>query len=294
MEIFVQPELARLATRSGFLLPFVIWSAIRSAELSNIIKSNPYKSQVKRILRARGMNYTDRHFQRIWNQGAGIFWGLSDKRLYPRSFQRVYKHFASGMSEKDENFQPQDRLFPIKLSKSLQELQAQIYLAWLSAKGEITLSRATMQDLFGFSPDVQRSLEALLAERLKVFFNYAHIDLSNYEKSPSMLPEHSFTIQFKREIRFDEDIDTVTYIQYQLPNTFLARPDEHSESSDAVRASNAVRKAARTLARRTLAAPPLRRYYLKWSDFERNGNENSYIRCYFQGRKKLFLLGHYL
>jgi len=47
--------------------------------------------------------------------------------------------------------------------------------------------------------------------------------------------------------------------------------------------------------RRQLAAiPTRRRFFLKWRDFERFGSFDSFIRCFRQGKKCLFLLGHYL
>jgi len=294
VKISVHPNLARIATREGYLIPFVIWSALRDASIKEDLSSNPLKSQAKKLLRSWGLNYTDRHYQRIWNNGLGIFWGLSQDRLWLRSFRRVSEKLSVYRKPCDESCQAQDLFVLIQLSKSLKALEAEVYHAWLLEKGECTLSRDTITDLFGFSHDTQRSLEAILGDRLKVFYNYAHLNLETYSKDPQALPEHHFSFDFEREIRFDEDKERVTYIQYQLPNGYLARPGKNSES-DSVRASNRARYAMfRLLSQDSLLVYPKRRYYLKSRDFERFGSLSDYVRVAYQGRKKLFLLGHYL
>lgn len=294
MKILVSPYLARLSAREGLLIPFVIWSALRDARIKQNLNPNPLKSQAKKYLRSIGLTYTDRHFQRIWNAGLEIFWGKNDKRLFMRGFRFVSERLEVFRKPCDASKQTQDLFVEIQLSKSLQALQAEIYYAYFVQEGEKTLSRATIQELFGFSPLTQLALEKILAERLRVFYNYAHINLENYKANPLPLPDHHFTIEFTREIRFDEDIETVKYVQYQLPNGFQACPKQHSEP-DAFRASNRARYAmSRLLSQQTLAENPKMRYWLNMLHFERFGKCSDYVRVAYQGRKKLFLLGHYL
>ena len=294
MEICVSPNIARIACRQKMLIPFVVWSALRAWIIANNYDGSFLKSQAKNHLRSLGLNYTDRHFNRILDSGMGLFWQSNSTRFWMRGFWYVHQELGKYAKPCDVSPEAENLSIKIQLSKSLQALEAEIYWAWFLAVGERIVSRDTLQDLFGFSHDTQRALESLLAGRLKVSHNYAHIAAENYAENPKYLPEHNFSIKFEREIRFDEDIETVTYIQFQLPNSYLARPNQHSDS-DAALASNAVRWVTGKALRRELAAIPTRRkFFLKWRDFERFGSMDSFIRCFRQGKKCLFLLGHYL
>lgn len=293
MSVFVHPELARLAIREGLELSFVVWSILRNEVVANKHSGHFTKKEAIAIAMNHGLRFTLRHWSRIWAAGNPIFWGSDNNRIFLRSFRRVCWRFAEFRQDKDLSALPQAFLIRIQLSGGMEDLRAQLYHAWFLQWEEKTISRATLHDLFGLTPFQQRSMEALLGSRLLVKSNYAHINADSYAENPRALPEHHFEIKYEREVRFDEDIDTVTAIQYQLPNTFLARFDEHGESP-AIEASNRARKAAGTLFRDTETLNQLKRtYWLKWSDFENLGTLESFVRAYYQGKKRLWISGHY-
>lgn len=293
MSVLVHPELARLAMRQGVELPFVVWSILRDSTIAQNGSSHYSKKDAVRICSDKGLRFTPRHWSRIWEQGQGIFWGIDKNHIFIRSFRRVCWRFSALINDKDLSRQAKALFIKIQLSGGMEDLRAQLYHAWFLQWEEKTISRATLQDLFGLTPRQQRSLEKLLGNRLLIKTNYAHINAASYTENPRELPKHHFTINYEREIRFDEDIDSVAAIQYQLPNTFLARFDEHGESP-AVEASNRARKAAGALFRDTDTLNQLKRtYWLKWSQFENLGTLDSLIRAYFQGKKRLWITGHY-
>lgn len=292
--IVIHPELGRLAAKNGFTLAFYIWTILRQTAINEQLSTHYSKTDAKSILKSLGLAYTDRQFRNVFAQGNGVFWGIGANHYHLRSFERVTGYFARNLADSDRTFITPDLMVTVRLHKSHAAQNSEIYYAWFIVHGERVISRDTLHDLFGFSHDQQRHYEKLLGVRLKVAYNYAHINLKEYSKNPQELPKHHFTIDYEREIRFDEDIETVTAIQYQLPNSFLARPESSGESPS-ILASNAVRKAARTLIRHTLAESPQKRlYWLKWKDFEYAGATTDYIRAFFQGRKRLFLSGNYL
>jgi len=294
MRFSVSPELGRVAMQQGLELPFVVWSILRDYGVTKKLSSHYSKKQAVSILAAHGLKFTARHYGRIWRQGLNIFWGMEENRVYLRSYKHVVlrheafrKHLAFAL--------PGQAIFvKIQLSGGIEDLRANLYWAWFSQWQEKTISRATLQDLFGLSPDQQRSYEALLASKLIVKSNYAHINLESYKEQPQELPEHHFTIQYEREVRFDETIEPVTAIQYQMPNTFMARSGDDN-FIPVVDASNRAKRAIRELSRHTESLLPNKRiFWLKWSQFEALGTLDSFIRAYYQGKKRLWLSGHYL
>jgi len=294
MSFSIHPELGRIAMRQGLELPFVVWSILRdSARLENL-STHYTKKEAVAIAAKNGLKFTARHWGRIWQRGTKIFWGTDKNHVFLRSFKRVALRFEEFTNDKDFSSTASDLFIQIQLSDGIESLRAELYYAWFLLHGEKTISRATLSDLFGISPDQQRSYEKLLGNRILVKTNYAHINTDSYKESPRELPEYHFTIKYEREVAFDEDVDCISAIQYQLPNTFIACHDNKGASP--VRyGSNRARKAMRELCRHTDSLQPKKRtYWLKWSQFEALGSLTSLVRVYFQGKKRLWLTGHYL
>lgn len=294
MSFLIHPELSRIAMRQGLELTFVVWSILMDSVRVEKSSSHFTKESARQIAANQGLKFTLRHWRRIWNQGREIFWRTDNHMVFIRSFRRVASKFKPFISQKDLQVQERPFFVKIALSGGMEDLRANLYWAWFMQFEEKTISRATITDLFGLSPDQQRSYEALLGNRLLIKTNYAHINADSYSENPHGLPEHHFTVKYEREVRFDEDIDSVTAIQYQMPNTFLARQSE-SGVSPVHFGFNRARKAIRTLVRDTSTLTPQKRtYWLKWSEFEKLGSLDSFIRAYFQGKKRLWLLGQFL
>jgi hypothetical protein len=294
MSVLVNPELGRMAVREGLESAFTAWSVLRAYGVAENHSSHFTTKEAGEILAASGMDFSERHYRNIWKKGLHIFWSFYQGKLCLRSYRRVARHFEALLKPCDERYQVKHFFVEIELSGGILDLRAELYRAWFLQWEEKTIARDTLADLFGLSHDQQRACEKALGAALLVKTNYAHIDLEEYKAAPREMPEHHFTITYEREVRFDEDVDTVAAIQYQLPNTFIARA-RSGNPFPVTDAPNRARKAMRTLSRHTQSLLPQERtYWLKWSQFEKLGSMDGFIRAYYQGKKRLWLSGNYL
>ena len=294
MSFSVHPELARVAIRQGVELPFAVWSILADSVRLENLSSHFTKKEAIAIAAKNGLRFTVRHWSRIWAAGQQIFWGSEGNRIYLRSFRRVAWRFEALINDKDLSHQVRDKFIKIQLSGGTEDLRANLYWSWFAQFEEKTISRETIKDLFGLSHDQQRSYEAILGSRLLVKTNYSHIDSRAFKEAPRELPNHHFEIDYERWIETDSKVEIVHAIQYQLPNTFIARSGEHGESP-AARASNRAIKAAGTLFGHTDSSFTTRRtYWQKWSQFEKFGSQDGLVRVFYQGKKRLWLSGHFL
>lgn len=294
MSFAVSPELGRMAIREGLEMPFVVWSILRAFAVAQKSSTHFTKKEASEIVAQNGLQFTARHWRNLWAKGHGIFWGMDSQRIYLVSYRRLALKFQAFIKPCDLKLPGQEKFVEISLSGRVADVRAKLYWAWFLQWPEKTISRDTLRDLFGMSHDQQRAAEVRLGGLLLVKSNYAHIDLEAFKQNPESLPEHHFTIQYEREVRFDEDVDTVQAIQYQMPNSFIGRAGSGNPFpvSDA---SNRAKKAMRTLNRQFSSLFPLERtFWLKWSEFEALGTMESFVRAYYQGKKRLWLSGNYL
>jgi hypothetical protein len=302
MRFSVSPELGRMAMREGLELPFIAWSILRDYAVANNLSGHYAKKDFKAILAAHGLTYNRRHMLRILQAGQDIFWKRNQKKIYLRAFSKVTAYFEALKKPCDENWQRQEKFIQIQVTKSIEAIRAKLYWAWFAQFSEKTISRDTIRDLTGLSHDQQRAYEKMLDKQLLVKTNYAHIDQETYYEvnrqaaSPygDVLPEHSFKIEYQRQPATGQS-EKVTAIQYQLPNTFLARPEFGNEFIPYQDAPNRAKNAIRDLFRPVISLKPKQRiYWLKWQMFDVFGNEQAFIRAFFQGKKRLWISGHYL
>jgi hypothetical protein len=301
VSFLVSPELSKIAMREGLESAFVAWSILRDYVVAKKHSSHFTKKTAARILAQNGMKFSSRHYGRIWQEGAGIFWHLEERKLHMTSFARVAGAFEAFRKPCDFSVATAPYFVQISLSGGIEDLRAKLYFAWFAQFEEKTISRDTLRDLFGISHDQQRAYEAILGPKLLVKSNYAHINSETYAESPEALPEHHFTIKFEREISLNRDakdspdtgMQEITAYQYQLPNTFIARHEDNQEFP-VPHASNRARNALRSLdGPRDYPSPLKRLYWLNRRHFERFGSLESFVRAYYQGKKRLWLSGHY-
>lgn len=297
----INPHLARLALRNHNELGFVIWSLLRQNAIVENLSSHYSKKSIRKLLVENSLNYTQRHINNILEQFTGIFWRVGKSKIYLISFGRVCAYFEQFTKPCDAIHRDTNIFIEIQPSKSIEAIRAEIYFAWFAQFSEKIISRATLTDLFGLSPEQQRAYEAKLGARLLVKPNYAHINGESYRENPQELPEYHFSFNFEREITTGVDLDsdfqgetqTVTAIQYQLPNTFFARPTD-SEFIPAAVGSNRAKRAIRTLFGRVSSSNPTKRnYWLKRNEFERLAGINDLLRVAWQGKKSLWIIGNY-
>lgn len=301
MSFLVSPELGRLAMQQGLELPFVVWSILRASVVAENGSSHFTKKTASQLAAKNGLKFSQRHWQRIWQQGSYYFWGMEHNRLYLRSFAKVSARLGELAKCGEVTRQPAAFFVKIQLSKGLESLRSELYWAWFAQFNERTISRATLQDLFNISPSQQRSYEAVLGARLSVKTNYAHIDNEMYKDKPKELPEHHFTVKYEREMSLNQDPEAeagfgarqVTAYQYQLPNTFRALHGD-SNAIPVPFAPNRARNAIKSLDRHTESLSTTKRiYWLSRRKFERLASIEDYLRVAWQGKKSLWIIGHF-
>jgi hypothetical protein len=309
VSFLVNAELGRIALKNGLETEFILWALLRDYAVAKNHSTHFTKGLIKKIAWSNGIKFSTRHWTNLFSQGAPLFWKMNRRRVFLRSFANVAAAMrplceASEMSRLAAVF-----MVRISTTGSLLDIRSNLYWAWFAQFEARTISRATLTDLFGLSGDQQRACEAQLGSKLLVKSNYAHINSDMYADRPQELPEHHFTIVYEREISKLQDLDghialrdstdhefeveSVTAYQYQLPNTFIARHPE-SGASPVPFASNRATNAIRRLCRGVTALPQLKRtYWANEADFIKFGDLESYLKCYSQGKKRLFLSGNY-
>jgi len=282
-----QPELNRIALKERIDAEYLLWCVLRHVASENGLSSHFDKSDAYNIALEVGLSWTRRQFNRILQAGNGLFWAVGESRLYLRSFKKVYNRLADESAAAIAS----SRFVVITVHKSAAKRRAELYWSWFAVRGEQTIARATITEIFGLSADQQRDYEALLGKRLIINTNYCHIDADLYQKDLKNIPGHAFN--FIQEKFTDNRVECVNVIAYQLPNTFIASKSKHGESP-LVFAPNRALKATRTLYRLASACSNNERcFYDFYDQWEKHMNPDAYVRTYFQGTKRVWRSGHF-
>lgn len=285
--ISTHPELNRIALKQQIDAEYLLWCVLRHVVAERGLSSHFDKSDAYDVALEVGLSWTRRQFNRILSAGHGTFWGLDNSHIFMRSFERVYNLLA----DKEAAAVASARFVTIQPHKSAAARRAEFYWSWFISRGESTIARESLRDLFGLSNDQQRAYERLLGKRLKINTNYCHIDADLYQHDLKNIPVHAYS--FIQEKFTDNRVEYVNVIAYQLPNTFTARESGHDESS-LVFAPNRALKATRALYRHTLACSNNERCYFNFYDeWEKHMSDKAYIRTYYQGKKRIWRSGHF-
>jgi hypothetical protein len=281
------PELNRIALKQQIDAEYLLWCVLRHAAAKDGLSSHYLKSEAYDVALVHGLSWSRSQFNRILQQGNYALWTVGESRLYLRSFKKVYNLLA----DKEAAAVASARFVLVKPHKSALVRRAELYWSWFISRGEQTIARASISDLFGLSQDQQRDYEQQLGKRLKINTNYAHIDADLYHKDLKNIPGHAFN--FIQEKFTDNRIELVNVIAYQLPNTFTARESRPDESS-LVFAPNRALKATRTLYRLASACSNNERcFYDFYDQWEKHMNPDAYIRTYYQGKKRIWRPAHF-
>ncbi len=292
MRVNVSPEHARLSTLANKQMSFVVWCILRDDIRQNNTSGHYSKSDVKSLCSSLG--YTKRHWTRIFNQGHGIFWGNDDKLIHLWSIKRATRKLekiTNSRVDMRDNFK-KHVVITLARKDSTQSIYAKLYWSWFMARGEVEISRDSLMDIFGLSHDQQRAYEKILGKKILVRSNYCLIDSDRYKDNPTQLPEHHSTFGYERLTASDKVIQ-VTAIQYQLPNTYIARADGVDTCPTVKAPQSLVRANSARLWYAGYSHKQSQLYFANYRDFERSGTEKSFVRCYYQGKKRLWLQGQY-
>lgn len=287
IEIKTHPELNRTAIKHQKDASYLLWCVLSDAVKVSNLSSHYSKESAYETAKSYGLTYSRRNFNRILNDGNYLFWTIGSHKIYLRSFKKVYNALAD-----DSAAAIASSLFVmIQPQKSAAARRAEFYWSWFAVRGEQTVSRDTLRDLFGLSHDQQRDYEKLLGKRLLVKFNHCHIDADLYKNQLKNIPTYAYSFIQERETV--DGIETINVIAYQLPNTYIASKTACGESPLRFAPSRALR-VTRTLYRLASADSHHERCYFNFYDeWEKHMNSQAYIRTFYQGRKRIYRQGQY-
>lgn len=293
VKFFVSPEHARLTLKADKITAYVVFCLLRENVKTHNESSHYTKNQIKSLLKP--LNFSSRKWTRVFKAGDNIFWNCEHKKLYLRSYKKVTQNLERVTGDKiDFNYKfAREVELEITSQDTSATIGSKLYFSWFLARGEITIARDTIRDLFGLSHDRQRNYEMILDHLIIVHHNYAHIDSEKYKQNPQELPEHHYSFRYERFT--DDHVSSHEAIQYQLPNTFHVSRDVGTKDQRSTRnASQSLRKAIRARSWHTESYEQNQALYSEyWRDFERN-NGSEYVRAYMQGIKRLWLSSHYI
>ena len=166
----------RLAISLSCAAEFRLWivgrDITRCANGSGIISKKALKARLK----ALGVSYTPRHFNRLLAHGARLFWHRTAHTIYLRSIINVARDLVQA-SPIHDNF-PGVRDVYLDVSGTLEEWEAMLYAGWIahrSYSSDITIARETQAVLFNRHENTIRRWEQThLAEVISKHINYAH------------------------------------------------------------------------------------------------------------------------
>lgn len=285
--IATHPELNRIAIKQGIDAECLLWAVLRDAVANKGLSSKFTREEAYSLCLEVGLSWTRRHFNRILDQGNYLFWTIGTTKIYMRSFKKVYNRLADQSAAAIASSQ----WVMIKPQKSALLRRAEFYWSWFAVRGEQTIARDTLRDLFGLSHDQQRAYERELGKRLVVKSNYCHIDFDLYGNDIKNIPTYAFN--FIQERFQDDKVETVNVLAYQLPNTYISSKSEHGESPRRFAPKRAL-SVCRLLYRRAMACGYNERlFYNFYDEWEQHMNGDAYIRTYYQGKKRIWRMGHF-
>lgn len=285
-KISTHPELNRIALKRSLDTVYLVWCILRRDVSTNHLSSHYNRNDARRVCVNLGLNFTKRHWSRIWENGHGIFWGFNNGVIHLRSFKRVYKMLA----DENASLEASPDFIEIEIIKSPAARRAELYWSWFYHRDEVTISRDTISDLFNITHDTQRNYENILGNRLLIKSNYCHIDAQIYAQNPRELPSHSYT--FKSEKFSENRVYEREEIAYQMPNTFIARNTDSGVSPVRFSPRRAL-NVSRNVYSKTQHEYRLQRY-VKHEELYRDAMGNEvYIRTYYQGKKRINRIRHY-
>jgi hypothetical protein len=230
----VDPEMARLAIVFDLAAPLRLWVFGRA--LSRRIDGAGWvsKQALYSGLIEHGYSHTPRHFRRLLAAGEGVFWNLSERKVFLRSWKHVAGQFSLRAQEtrqgRIERNRPGVRQVYVPIDGSLQQWEAHLYAAWHAYRENPTISRSELSCLFGRDVTTLRDWEKKrLAGVLRVRKNYAQCP--DWETFYNLIPHHA--IDYVAGVRFRGRIRRVVRYRWQVPNTYCSSLKQHHRRGQA-------------------------------------------------------------
>ena len=220
-EIRVEPELGRAAVALKLAALYRLYVIAREMTRRGDGSGRAPKRALKKQLARYGVRYSREHLSRLLRAGEGLFWNRSSRTLYLFNPARV----AAAMVKIDPlvfvTNRPGTRDMYLSPSGTLEQWEATLYAAWLAHRGNPTIARETLEQLFGRSADTLRLWEERhLSGQLRVRTNYTQCPHPNLETARYLdhIPEHSQA--YRGYVRFQGQWREVLRLYWQTCNTY--------------------------------------------------------------------------
>ncbi len=238
LEVRVDPELGRLAIGLNLVAELRVWLVLRHRFGA---PGWTDRQTLYAALETAGVRHSRRHFNRLLQQGAGIFWGLSgDGRVWLRGYIRVVRSITRlGLQNNPDllhtNY-PGVRAVYLRVDGPLKVFKARLYAGWLAYRENPKIARATLCRLFACTRETLWAWEATLGRTITVVPSYTQtaVDPREDDRIVDYLPDHAYAYLTRHnEVR----------IRWQSSNVYHIRLiRQHSHKGQARKARVAAAK----------------------------------------------------
>jgi hypothetical protein len=218
LEVRVDPELGRLAIGLDLTAPFRIWLVLRHHY------GNPGwtdRQTLYEALQHAGIAHSRRHYNRLLQEGSGVFWGLGGNgRVWLRGSIRVVKEITQWALRDNADLirtnVPGVRDVYVRVDGSLKRFKARLYAGWLAHRESPKIARATLCTLFGCTRETLWAWEDELGSTLQIVPSYTQtaVDPKEDDRIVDYIPEHAYNyLTRQHQVR----------IRWQSPNVYRTR-----------------------------------------------------------------------
>lgn len=256
----IDPELGRLAIALHLSAQLRAWMIIRDEVREAAGSGWIERSRLVEALDAQGIHYTERHLRRLLLDTPdhlreknvsieGLFWDVTRKRIYMRSWVHVAKGLTSlaqiAQVGRIERNRPGAREMYIPVQGDIEQWEAEVYAAWFAYRNNPVISRAELCVLFGRDKTTLRRWEKThLQHKLTVVKNFSQCP--SYERFYNHIPQHAHT--YVAYARHGNRRLKVQRIRWQIPNTYKAGAvKQHYKKGQAAKVRRRVNMVAVTL-----------------------------------------------
>jgi hypothetical protein len=242
--IRVDPELDRLVLSLSCAAEFRLWIVGRDITRHENGSGIVSKQALRARIRASGVVYTPRHYNRLLAAGNGLFWHLNGSEIYLRSIVKVSRDLVQQADEVGlllEDNLPGVREVYLDVSGSLEQWEGTMYAGWIASRGytkDLTISRETQAMLFNRDENTIRRWEKNWLENIVTKReNFAQCpDIDHYFP---YLPEHAQA--YVARVPWRGQVQEAVRLRWQLPNTYHAAISHHPHKGQAAKVRRAVR-----------------------------------------------------
>jgi hypothetical protein len=243
LKLRAEPEIGRLTIGLYQAAEYRIWIVGRHLTREATGSGKITKTALLSALDQLGIVYTRRHFNRLLKQGDGLFWVVYYQNIYLRSAPNVARAvFRAAENRKlaTETNAPGVRDVYLDVSGSLEQWESQLYAGWIAYRGysrDLPISRAKLSHLFGRTRQtIQRWEDTRLQGVVTKQPNFAQCP--DIERYYDYIPDHAQA--YVARIVFQNRVQDVIRLFWQLPNTYHSLIDTHPYKGRAAKVRKAV------------------------------------------------------